>query len=69
MTLSEARRKEKVKIILMNGKEIIGKICEYFYAEDEETDSEYDSFVFREAPLPSRDGARIIQGTRGKSSD
>lgn len=50
MTLSEARRKEKVKIILMNGKEIIGKICEYFYAEDEETDSEYDSFVFREAP-------------------
>ena len=50
MTLSEAREKEKVKIVLINGKEFIGKICEYFYAEDEETDSEYDSFVFREAP-------------------
>lgn len=50
MTLSKAREKEKVKIVLMNGKELIGKICEYFYAEDEETDSEYDSFVFREAP-------------------
>lgn len=50
MTLSEARRKEKVKIVLINGKEFIGKICEYFYAEDEETDDEYDCFVFREAP-------------------
>lgn len=48
MTLSEARKKEKVKIKLINGLEIVGKICEYFYAEDEET--EYDSFVFREAP-------------------
>ncbi len=50
MTLSEAMYKERVKIILTNGKEFIGKICEYFYAEDGETDSECDCFVFREAP-------------------
>lgn len=50
MTLSEAREKEKVKIVLTNGKEFIGKICEYFYAEDEETDDKYDCFVFRETP-------------------
>ena len=50
MTLSEAREKEKVKIILINGMEFIGKICEYFYAEDEETDDKYDCFVFREEP-------------------
>lgn len=48
MTLSEARKKEKVKIKLINGLEVEGKICEYFYAEDEET--EYDSFVFKEDP-------------------
>lgn len=50
MTLSEARKKEKVKIVLINGKELVGKICEYFYAEDEETDDEYDCFIFRESP-------------------
>lgn len=50
MTLPEAREKEKIKIVLTNGKEFIGKICEYFYAEDEEADAEYDCFVFREGP-------------------
>ena len=50
MTLSEARGKEKIKIKLINGKELIGKICEYFYAADGEIDSEYNCFVFLEAP-------------------